>query len=349
MFKKSFFSKENGSITLFVLLAIFFFLIVVFSLFMTSSNKNISQNAEIDKIKEEYEESVDNIDEIYNEALQKEGNIKDIFDAEGDEVGKLHIGDFINYTAGTWTEEEINAIDANNSTDLPSNNFQFGGYTVGHSRDGNATSYSSTYNYVKDESTGEAITGWRLFDVSDDYKTVTLISAGCPEDYYQPPGINNAYICEYILTGNINDNATDLNLEETYQPRDWSMYVNKDYKATSATVLTKSKLDSWYSKYMNIPNGTIWDLATFQSIYGTNYESLIDNYSFYWLPPAYTNNFVYGITPASQGASYYSNYAFGVRIQISLESDVKFSREINATQTVVSRGMKYTYNIWNIE
>ena len=69
--QKKIFKSEKGSITLFVLLAILFFLIVIFSLFMNSSNKNVIQNSEIDKIKEEYQESVNNIDQIYNDTVSK--------------------------------------------------------------------------------------------------------------------------------------------------------------------------------------------------------------------------------------------------------------------------------------
>ena len=68
---KTFFSKGTGAITLFVLLAMLFFLIVIFSMFMSSSNKYLSQTSEIDKIKEEYEQSVNNIDQIYNETLSE--------------------------------------------------------------------------------------------------------------------------------------------------------------------------------------------------------------------------------------------------------------------------------------
>ena len=68
---ETFFSKETGAITLFVLLAMLFFLIVIFSMFMSSSNKYLSQTSEIDKIKEEYEQSVNNIDQIYNETLSE--------------------------------------------------------------------------------------------------------------------------------------------------------------------------------------------------------------------------------------------------------------------------------------
>ena len=68
---KTFFSKETGAITLFVLLAMLFFLFVIFSIFMYNNNKSLSQTSEIDKIKEEYEQSVNNIDQIYNETLSE--------------------------------------------------------------------------------------------------------------------------------------------------------------------------------------------------------------------------------------------------------------------------------------
>ena len=83
---KNFFRKENGSITLFVLIAMLFFLFVVFGMFMRSSNSNMAQTSEIDQIKEEYEESVNNIDQIYNETLI--ANLSSL----------LKPGDYVNYT-----------------------------------------------------------------------------------------------------------------------------------------------------------------------------------------------------------------------------------------------------------
>ena len=68
---KEILKKESGAITLFVLLTMLFFLIVIFSIFISSSNKNLSQTSEIEKIKEEYEQSVNNIDQIYNETLSE--------------------------------------------------------------------------------------------------------------------------------------------------------------------------------------------------------------------------------------------------------------------------------------
>ena len=246
------------------------------------------------------------------ETGENDGNgvtVAEIFDSngknetdEGYNAAKLHIGDFINYDAGNWTQEEIDNIKvglkdspvkASGDEALPSTGFQFGGFKAGTSKSGNATPSDSTYNYVKENR--EAITGWRLFDVNTD-GSIVLISAGCPEDYYHPSGTDNAYISEYILSGNTNDNATGMNLETTYTKRNWDNYVNKNQKAISAEVLTKSKLENWYSKYMGIENADCYDNSTFQSVYGTKYETIVDNYSYYWLCSGYYLN-VYYVNP----------------------------------------------------
>lgn len=82
---KKFLKNEKGSITLFILLSILFFLIVIFSIFMVSGNKKQAQTSEIDKIKKEYEQSIDNIDQIYDETLTE--NLSNL----------LHIGTYVNY------------------------------------------------------------------------------------------------------------------------------------------------------------------------------------------------------------------------------------------------------------
>ena len=146
--------------------------------------------------------------------VDKKGNITDeppktaaqLFDAEAEKITNvnkkddedfttdenLHIGDFINYTAGTWTQQEINAIQtgkkgsevtaSGDNTKLPENEIQFGGFAARDSRDGNAVPAVVTFNYAK-FSNGKAITGWRLFDVDTEKNEIKLISAGCPEDF----------------------------------------------------------------------------------------------------------------------------------------------------------------------
>lgn len=289
-------------------------------------------------------------------------NVGDLFDSTGKEEGKLHIGDFINYSAGTWTSTDMTTIantgvTPNNSTDIPSKGYQFGGFAVGESRDGNATPCNTSYNYVKDKD-GNAITGWRLFDVSDD-GVMTLISAGCPEDYFQPNAYGSSYISEYILTGNVKGSvdASSLGLGSKYKARSWDMYVNgEDYGAASATVLTSAKLDAWYSKYI-ILRGQAADNATFRKIYKTStdcvnngmYESLIDNYSYYWLSSANNNYEVRNVNPYDRNENNGGyNSACGVRVLVSLSSEVKLSGEATDTKTVVSRSNEYTYNVWNL-
>ena len=220
-----------------------------------------------------------------------------LFDADGTNADGLHIGDFVNYDAGTWTQEEINAIQtgektnlqtANGSTSLPTRLFQFGGFVAGASKNGNATpSWIDKYNYIKDE-TGNAVTGWRVYDIEGD--TVTLISAGNPEDYFNfddgETEEDGGYVSEYILTGNVNTSWSGADTSK-YQKRNWNNYVNVGQKAISATVLTKSELDRWYRKYIDMgSNETSYNFPTFQKIYSEpyiKYQSVIDNYSMYWL------------------------------------------------------------------
>lgn len=321
------------------------------------------------KLKVEYKGYTFNVDVDGKVSLSNGVDVGEIFDSTGEVEGKLHIGDFINYTAGTWDTDSIAKITASGAKNAPNttgslslSNYQFGGFTNGSSRDGNAVPNDSSYNYVQEttsDGTKQAVTGWRVFDVSED-GVITLISAGCPEDYYHPSGTNYAYISEYILTGNVNTNASASTLglgiapESTYRPRDWSMYVND--KATSATALTKARLDEWYTKYTNTANANTYTDATFRKIYKTDancvnngmYESLIDNYSYYWLSSAYYSGVCY-VFPCGRNVSSIYRTAFGVRILVSLSSDIQISEKSVGTKTITSRSNDYNYNIWNIE
>lgn len=99
------------------------------------------------------------------------------------------------------------------------------------------------------------------------------------------------------------------------------MYVNSSLGATKAGVLTKTGLDSWYTKY--ITNGTTANTytdETFQKIYSTKYENLIDNYSYVWLASgnASNSNDLYYVNPSYKGLSGSHNDAFGVRVLVSV-------------------------------
>ena len=284
--------------------------------------------------------------------VDSDGNVE-LTGAKPQIKNKVKVGDFVNYSAGNWTAADMTKIQnsgakiaANDSTNKPSSNFQFGGFTEGSSKDGNATPYNSSYAYVKDKSTGSAVTGWRVFDVDGD--NVTLISAGCPEDYYHPYGKNYGYISEYILSGNTNSSAPSyLELGSKYTARDWSMYVNASYgSGITATALTKTRLDQWYNKNYNLTSADVYDGSTFQKTYGTNNESLIDNYSYYWLASACNLYAVCSVDPYDRFMG--GNYdVYGVRVLVSLPSGISTSEPVG-TKTVTSRGADYTYNVWNI-
>lgn len=60
--------SEKGSITLFVLIAMLFLLITAMSVYVNNRNAKNSQDKEIDKIIEQYDET-DKIDEIYESMI----------------------------------------------------------------------------------------------------------------------------------------------------------------------------------------------------------------------------------------------------------------------------------------
>lgn len=283
-----------------------------------------------------------------------QGSITDIYDSTGTGEG-LHIGDFINYDAGTWTDEDITAIENTGSkqsvsTGNPSNSFQFGKLTSGNSRNESVATNSTTYSYVKDES-GNAVKGWRIFDINGD--TVTLISAGCTESYLHAKscGSNtrNGYVSEYILTGNINStaDATALSLMSTCTKRDFSMY--EQGIGTNARTITKAILDDWYTKYMEFESADIYESETFKSIYGTKYESLIDIYAEYWLgtqKTTYVDDLLYigGYWQFSSVSC--SSSSKGIRMLVDIPASVICTLE--GTKTITSRDVDYIYNVWDI-
>lgn len=61
--------EHNGSITLFVLLSIMFFVIVLVGLYVNSSYKFQKQQQDIEKIQKSY--NTENINDLYNKTYEK--------------------------------------------------------------------------------------------------------------------------------------------------------------------------------------------------------------------------------------------------------------------------------------
>lgn len=290
----------------------------------------------------------------YNFMIDRQGNVveyknmfSNLFEKNEEDLNSLHIGDFVDYDAGTWTKEEITKANGSNSSALPTKYGGFGGYVVGDSRNGNATPFSTDYAATS--------SGWRLWDIDKENNTVTLISAGNPEDYYHHAELGHFY-SERYLSGNINSRATEVEAKNLMSKkiRDWSMYVNLNQYAINANCITKQDLDNWYIKYLNIANANTWDATTFKAVLNTKYESLVDNHSYYWL--AYTHN--YWVYPAAYleyisagGPALYYNgsIAFGIRILVTLPSDVEIEKSTENKIISTREGTDYAYNVWKIK
>ena len=227
-------------------------------------------------------------------------------------ISTISVGDFVNYDAGTWTEDDFNKITnsagnptVNKSTSKPTMQGEFGGFTVGQSRNINSTEYSSSY--TPDESTGE----------------ITLISAGHPETYYH---------------GYPNYSEASTNILKN---RDCSMYENEYAKSGSAHILTGQEAVEWYNKQFNT-NYTLIDNnysdSTFYMETFINEEpiNVLENGAYYWLASPYDANYLYIVSPYNRYVNYgYDASALGVRILVSLKSDIQV-KEATTTEGITT-------------
>lgn len=140
-------------------------------------------------------------------------------------ISVVQQGDYIDYSAGTWTQEEINKLKQSNlySEDYREE-FKFNGFKVGTSRDTNAY----------DPNTPAA---WRI--LYNTGENITIINAGATEGFCSPFYDNCAYYIYFIFTGEKHkEDISDIVKSNTI-PRDWSMYENPEYAVQgSARLIT---------------------------------------------------------------------------------------------------------------
>lgn len=130
------------------------------------------------------------------------------------------VGDFVNYDAGAWTS----------TVAVPTQNYEFGGYQAGVSR--NNSVKCSAGDYPENQ---EMYNGWRVLSIKDGI--VTLVHAGISECYYAADGPRMAFNHVYLLTGK---ETTGNESGAVSTIRNWNDYVNGDY-ASSARIITKSE------------------------------------------------------------------------------------------------------------
>lgn len=241
----------------------------------------------------------------------------------------MHIGDWVEYDAGNWTETK----ETPNWDTYGDPSLEFGGYTAGQSRNTNASGIF--------EVSGEKYEGWRIFDISEN--TITLISAGCPEGYYDTSG--NGYNTERIFTGTTNGRIVE---DRPSTPRDWTIYENNYAINNTARTIRKNDLNTWYNKYVdNATSSDEWDIPNdinnkLNSIVNIRYDYLLtDAYDDYDTPRTFIM-----YARWSRSISYNDGEddgVYGVRILVNLKNNTRF----NETPTKIQKD-GFSYNKWTI-
>ena len=238
----------------------------------------------------------------------------------------------VQYDAGDWTKEEIQALQSDNLYNINKEkvantttglNFTFGGFTYKDDK-ANKTDIDSK-NIIT--SRNDSVTpqsgwgtpkysGWQILE-SKEENGRTYVSkithAGSPENfvYYYTTSYDNRRV-EYILSG-----GTRQTTYNTYKPRSWQMYVDKNQKDLIADTTDKDG--------KQIKDVHAMDYSEALAITGNtnSTDGLRNTGAYYWLAsahPSYDDNVWY----VGNGGSIYdsSYYCWGVRPVVSLTSGV---------------------------
>lgn len=300
--------SERGSITLFVLIAMIFFLTIAFTAYASASSKLQGQNGELDRIKANYGQDLteEGLASLYEKLTAPVGKSASELTSDNAKV-KMQIGDYVDYTAGKWS----------NTVTTPAQQGQFGGYVADSNKEQNVQE--------KNSEDRPFYSGWRIWNINGN--TVTLISAGCPEKYYHELG--KAVASETILTNT----------------RNWNNdYVDSNKHGISARVLTKTDVDAWYKANIN---SSITDTNNIQWP-ALNEENkkivLLDNNNNYYLASSFNSNALWGESSSNHMTmSTEGNIAMGIRVIVTLDSNTLFNEK---PTNIVEEGCKF--NIWNI-
>ena len=93
---------EKGSITLFIVIAILFFLIILFGRVYSTSNLNTAQLKEVEQIQKQYTVTEDDLERAYSEAIKQEHPLK--------------VGDFVNYELSDLDNEKVTTLNSDVNT-----------------------------------------------------------------------------------------------------------------------------------------------------------------------------------------------------------------------------------------
>lgn len=227
----------------------------------------------------------------------------------------VQIGDFVNYDAGTWTQEEIDKLgDLYAGENLPDSTtpFKFGGFKAGQSRNDCITPYS-TYDNIF---TG----GWRVLSVNDD-NSINIIHAGTPEAYYHPGATNTGYKSQYILSG-IKNSSVSNDFFDNITVRKWDMYENPEFS---------KNINTHICSYEEITN-----IETNNNLRNINV--------YYWLPYANAHTQLYRVRDiiATIAGDYKKNC--GIRPVVTLKAECLF-QNVNDENTSTHDTQETAWNL----
>ena len=133
--KESKFFSEKGSVTLFILIAIIFFLMVSLNVYSSNKNKIIAQTEEIKAIEENYNKDLDNMDEIYDNLIK--ADFKTVFIKQS----SINSPNKVEYNLSEWTNENVIAKVTINSENNPEAQLQV---KVTSKKTGNTITYNQS-------------------------------------------------------------------------------------------------------------------------------------------------------------------------------------------------------------
>ena len=217
----------------------------------------------------------------------------------------VQVGDFVNYDAGNWTQEEIDKLgNLYSGENIPNadNPYTFGGFKAGQSRNICITPYRQYQNIYSG--------GWRILSINND-NSINIIHAGTSEGYFHPSETNAAYKSIYILDKNHTSNSIQA------LKRDWNMYENLEYTISNSAHLVKN--DELNNNIL-ITGSYYWE---------ANYNNHRDFYFIDFSGRYYRNGY---------------RYCFGIRPVVTLKAECLF-QNINDENTTTHNTQDTAWNL----
>ena len=324
--------KQIEGITL---IALVITIIVLLILSAIAINLSIGNNGMISKTKntteayieadQKEENEIKKLADKINEILGNEDDSGDDSNIDGEYIfdsfknGNIKVGDYINYDAGVWTNEDINLLKdyyAGEKVVTKDNPYDYGfsGFKVGDSRnESHATEEGKNPN-----------SGWRILEINESTNTIKIIHAGISEAFYQISDplegstslFRGGFKGEYILSGIINNSGKDEWDYSAIEKRDWSMYVNEKY-AIQARACRASEI-------LNITGS-----------YGETNNNLRAIGNIYWCANACMSYGLYNVYPEGDLKSNYASHShsWGIRPIVWLKNVKIYADEGEETHT----------------